>query len=83
MSGWTIIVGDPVISKWMSLALAIPIFLNACLLKGVATGNAAVADGNAAGASAYAAARMIGAHLDSGERGRGNLTIGKSIGNER
>lgn len=57
--------------------------LNAYLLKGVATGNAAVADGNAAGASAYAAARMIGAHLDSGERGRGNLTIGKSIGNER
>jgi hydroxymethylglutaryl-CoA reductase (NADPH) len=64
MSGWSIIVGDPVISKWMSLALAISIFLNAYLLKGIATGDAAVAEGNAAGAAAFAAARMIGAHLD-------------------
>ncbi|PWN48638.1 hypothetical protein IE53DRAFT_389145 [Violaceomyces palustris] len=69
MSGWTIIVGDPVISKWMSLALGISIFLNAYLLKGIANGNAAVAEGNAAGAAAYAAARMIGAHLDSEARG--------------
>ncbi|PWZ03846.1 putative 3-hydroxy-3-methylglutaryl-coenzyme A reductase [Testicularia cyperi] len=65
MSGWSIIVGDPVISKWMSLALGISIFLNAYLLKGIATGNAALAEGNAAGAAAYAAARFIGAHLDS------------------
>ncbi|KAE8226977.1 hypothetical protein CF319_g470 [Tilletia indica] len=67
MSGWTIIVGDPVISKWMSLALAISIFLNGYLLKGIATGNAAVAQRNAVGAAAYAAARMIGAHLTSEE----------------
>ncbi|SNX87268.1 probable 3-hydroxy-3-methylglutaryl-coenzyme A reductase [Melanopsichium pennsylvanicum] len=65
MSGWTIIVGDPVISKWMSLALGISIFLNAYLLKGIATGNAALSEGNAAGAAAYAAARFIGAHLDN------------------
>ncbi|SJX63248.1 probable 3-hydroxy-3-methylglutaryl-coenzyme A reductase [Sporisorium reilianum f. sp. reilianum] len=65
MSGWTVIVGDPVISKWMSLALGISIFLNAYLLKGIATGNAALSEGNAAGAAAYAAARFIGAHLDS------------------
>lgn len=64
MSGWSVIVGDPVISKWLSLALVISIFLNAYLLKGIATGNAAVAEGNAAGAAAFAAARMIGAHLD-------------------
>ena len=65
MSSWTVIVGDPVISKWMSLALGISIFLNAYLLKGIATGNAAFSDGNAAGVAAYAAARFIGAHLDS------------------
>ena len=69
MSGWTVIVGDPVISKWISIALGISIFLNAYLLKGIATGNAAVAEGNAAGAAAFAAARMIGAHLDREERG--------------
>lgn len=68
MSGWTVIVGDPVISKWMSLALGISIFLNAYLLKGIATGNAVLSEGNAAGAAAYAAARFIGAHLDSEAR---------------
>ena len=62
--GWSNIVGDPVISKWMSIALAISVFLNTYLLKGIATGNAAVAEGNAAGAAAFAAARMIGAHLN-------------------
>lgn len=67
MSGWTVIVGDPVISKWLSIVLGISIFLNAYLLKGIATGNAAVAEGNAAGAAAFAAARMIGAHLDQEE----------------
>lgn len=69
MSGWTVIVGDPVISKWISLALVISIFLNAYLLKGIATGNAALAEGNAAGAAAFAAARMIGAHLNRQEGG--------------
>lgn len=69
MSGWTVIVGDPVISKWISLALIISIFLNAYLLKGIATGNAALAEGNAAGAAAFAAARMIGAHLNRQEDG--------------
>ncbi|CAO1630324.1 unnamed protein product [Sympodiomycopsis kandeliae] len=64
MTLWSAVVGDPIISKWMSLALAMSIFLNAFLLKGIASGNAAVAEGNAAGAAAFAAARMIGAHLD-------------------
>ncbi|SPO35849.1 probable 3-hydroxy-3-methylglutaryl-coenzyme A reductase [Pseudozyma flocculosa] len=86
MSGWTVIVGDPVISKWISLALGISIFLNAYLLKGIANGNAAVAEGNAAGAAAYAAARFLGAHLDSearavdakgGRPGRWNTRDGK------
>lgn len=67
MTGWTTIVGDPVISKWISVALVISIFLNAFLLKGISSGNAAVADGNAAGAAAFAAARMIGAHLNRTE----------------
>ena len=78
MSGWTVIVGDPVISKWISIALGISIFLNAYLLKGIATGNAAVAEGNAAGAAAFAAARMIGAHLDR-EEGRGSHQRSKSL----
>ena len=75
VTGWSNIVGDPVISKWMSIALAVSIFLNAYLLKGIATGNAAVAQGNAAGAAAFAAARMLGAHLnlDEVKEGRPDL----------
>ncbi|UZJ53475.1 hypothetical protein CBS101457_002795 [Exobasidium rhododendri] len=79
MSGWTIIVGDPVISKWISIALGISIFLNAYLLKGIATGNAAVAEGNAAGAAAFAAARMIGAHLNREESQRPPHLRSKSL----
>lgn len=83
MSGWSVIAGDPVISKWLSLALVISIFLNAYLLKGIATGNAAVADGNAAGAAAFAAARMIGAHLDREESSSPRKTFKEDTADER
>ncbi|KAF9493057.1 hypothetical protein BDN71DRAFT_1591310 [Pleurotus eryngii] len=38
MSGWTRLVGDPVISKWIVVVLAISISLNGYLLKGIAMG---------------------------------------------
>lgn len=79
MTGWSIIVSDPVISKWMSLAMAISIFLNAYLLKGIASGNAAVAEGNAAGAAAFAAARMLGAHLDKEEQKKNAQTDSRAV----
>lgn len=83
MTLWSSVVGDPIISKWMSLALAMSIFLNAFLLKGIASGNAAVAEGNAAGAAAFAAARMIGAHLDREEKQKpGSLNRNKTIKGE-
>ncbi|KAH9822387.1 hydroxymethylglutaryl-coenzyme A reductase-domain-containing protein [Melampsora americana] len=37
MSSWTAFVGDPVVSKWIVLALGISVLLNAYLLKGIAT----------------------------------------------
>ncbi|EGG00197.1 uncharacterized protein MELLADRAFT_39863 [Melampsora larici-populina 98AG31] len=37
MSSWTAFVGDPVMSKWIVLALGISVLLNAYLLKGIAT----------------------------------------------
>lgn len=67
MFQWTSVVGDPIISKWLSIAMAVSIFLNAYLLKGIAQGNAAIARGNAMGTAALAAARMLGAHLDQAE----------------
>jgi hydroxymethylglutaryl-CoA reductase (NADPH) len=38
MSSWTRLVGDPVFSKWIVVALAISISLNGYLLKGIAAG---------------------------------------------
>ncbi|OAX36835.1 hypothetical protein K503DRAFT_867290 [Rhizopogon vinicolor AM-OR11-026] len=38
MTGWTALVGDPVISKWIVLVLAISVALNGYLLKGIAEG---------------------------------------------
>lgn len=39
MSGWTTLVGDPVMSKWIVVVLAISVALNGFLLKGIAAGS--------------------------------------------
>lgn len=41
MSAWTSLVGDPVLSKWIVLVLAVSVALNGYLLKGIAAGLAA------------------------------------------
>ena len=38
MSNWTRLVGDPVLSKWIVLVLAVSVALNGYLLKGIAAG---------------------------------------------
>jgi hydroxymethylglutaryl-CoA reductase (NADPH) len=38
MSSWTRLVGDPVLSKWIVLVLAVSVSLNGYLLKGIAAG---------------------------------------------
>lgn len=38
MTGWTTLVGDPVLSKWIVLLLAVSVALNGYLLKGIAEG---------------------------------------------
>lgn len=63
MAMWTSVASDPVIGKWLSIALVISVFLNTFLLKGIATRNPAVIEGNAVRVTAQAAARLIGAHL--------------------
>lgn len=40
MSSWTQLVGDPIVSKWIVLGLAVSIALNAYLLKGIGAGAA-------------------------------------------
>ncbi|KAF8899778.1 hypothetical protein CPB84DRAFT_1668867, partial [Gymnopilus junonius] len=38
MSSWTRLVGDPILSKWIVVMLAISVALNGYLLKGIAAG---------------------------------------------
>lgn len=56
MSKWTRLVGDPVFSKWIVIALALSLFLNGYLLKGIASGSDS---GFAPGSAAEAAARIL------------------------
>ncbi|KAI0701990.1 3-hydroxy-3-methylglutaryl-coenzyme A reductase [Cytidiella melzeri] len=39
MSSWTMLVGDPVMSKWIVVVLGISVFLNGYLMKGIAAGS--------------------------------------------
>ena len=56
MSRWSRLVGDPIISKWIVIALGISVFLNGYLLKGISSGSDS---GFAPGSAAEAAARIL------------------------
>ncbi len=59
MSEWTQLVGDPVLSKWIVVALVVSILLNGYLLKGIAS-SAAPDGASGPTAVAAAAARLVG-----------------------
>lgn len=64
MSEWTSLVGDPVLSKWIVVALFVSILLNGYLLKGLAS--VTVPDGTSGPvAVAAAAARLVGSGWDT------------------
>ncbi|GAA5974602.1 hypothetical protein JCM21900_005683 [Sporobolomyces salmonicolor] len=48
MSRWSRLVGDPIVSKWIVIALGISLFLNGYLLKGIASGSDSFGHGSAA-----------------------------------
>ncbi|GAA5863053.1 hypothetical protein JCM8547_002783 [Rhodosporidiobolus lusitaniae] len=48
LSRWTRLVGDPIVSKWIVIALGISLFLNGYLLKGIASGSDSFGHGSAA-----------------------------------
>lgn len=76
MSRWSRFVGDPVMSKWIVIALGVSVLLNGYLLKGITSGSDS---GFAPGSAAEAAARILlastgntnalGLGLDDGEDG--------------
>lgn len=50
LTSWTSFVGDPILSKWIVFALALSVFLNGYLLKGLAAAAARSSERNAEGA---------------------------------
>ncbi|OCF33965.1 hydroxymethylglutaryl-CoA reductase (NADPH) [Kwoniella heveanensis BCC8398] len=67
MSEWTQLVGDPVLSKWIVVALGISVLLNGYLLKGIASNSM-----GGKGPVAAAAQMLVGAFetAEKGERAR-------------
>lgn len=59
MSGWTKLVGDPVLSKWIVIVLIVSVFLNGYLLKGIAVGDQGIGEGFAPTSAGEAATRLL------------------------
>lgn len=59
MSGWTKLVGDPVLSKWIVIILIVSVFLNGYLLKGIAVGDQGIGEGFVPNSAGEAAARLL------------------------
>ena len=59
MSGWTKLVGDPVLSKWIVIVLIVSVFLNGYLLKGIAVGDQGTGEGFVPSSAPEAATRLL------------------------
>ncbi|GAA5916833.1 uncharacterized protein JCM6883_002386 [Sporobolomyces salmoneus] len=65
MSRWSRLVGDPIISKWIVVALAISLFLNGYLLKGIASGSDSFGNGSAAEVAARVLLASTGSNAEN------------------
>lgn len=59
MSSWTMLVGDPVLSKWIVIVLIVSVFLNGYLLKGIASGDQGIGQGFVPSSAPEAATRLL------------------------
>ncbi|BGP57886.1 3-hydroxy-3-methylglutaryl-coenzyme A (HMG-CoA) reductase isozyme [Rhodotorula sphaerocarpa] len=64
-SRWTRLVGDPIVSKWIVIALALSLFLNGYLLKGIASGSDSFGHGSAAEIAARVLLASTGANANN------------------
>ncbi|GAA6004428.1 uncharacterized protein JCM10292_007063 [Rhodotorula paludigena] len=62
-SRWTRLVGDPIVSKWIVIALGLSLFLNGYLLKGIASGSDSFGHGSAAEVAARILLASTGADV--------------------
>ncbi|GAA5824725.1 hypothetical protein JCM11251_005316 [Rhodosporidiobolus azoricus] len=65
MSRWTRLVGDPIVSKWIVVALGISLFLNGYLLKAIASGSDSFGHGSAAEVAARILLASTGADVEN------------------
>ncbi|BGP51148.1 3-hydroxy-3-methylglutaryl-coenzyme A (HMG-CoA) reductase isozyme [Rhodotorula kratochvilovae] len=65
LSRWTRLVGDPIVSKWIVIALAMSLFLNGYLLKGIASGSDSFGHGSAAEVAARILLASTGADANN------------------
>ncbi|GAA5907481.1 hypothetical protein JCM6882_003872 [Rhodosporidiobolus microsporus] len=65
MSRWTRLVGDPIVSKWIVVALGISLFLNGYLLKAIASGSDSFGHGSAAEIAARILLASTGADVEN------------------
>ena len=76
MSSWTRLVGDPILSKWIVVVLAISISLNGYLLKGIASGVVGGRFAESLGVGfGKGAVRFEEAEEDSGEEEVGQIVV--------
>ncbi|KWU43403.1 putative hydroxymethylglutaryl-CoA reductase [Rhodotorula sp. JG-1b] len=64
-SRWTRLVGDPIVSKWIVIALGLSLFLNGYLLKGIASGSDSFGHGSAAEIAARVLLASTGADANN------------------
>ncbi|GAA6030905.1 hypothetical protein JCM8097_008929 [Rhodosporidiobolus ruineniae] len=65
LSRWTRLVGDPIVSKWIVIALGISLFLNGYLLKGIASGSDSLSHGSAAEVAARILLASTGSDVEN------------------
>ncbi|KAF8899776.1 hydroxymethylglutaryl-coenzyme A reductase-domain-containing protein [Gymnopilus junonius] len=68
MSSWTRLVGDPILSKWIVVMLAISVALNGYLLKGIAAGVVGARVGSLSSFGLKGGVRFEGVGPEEGER---------------
>ncbi|BGO95077.1 hypothetical protein NBRC10512_006360 [Rhodotorula toruloides] len=62
---WSRLVGDPIVSKWIVIALGLSLFLNGYLLKGIASGSDSFGHGSAAEVAARILLASTGSDVDN------------------
>ncbi|GAA5849525.1 hypothetical protein JCM9279_007258 [Rhodotorula babjevae] len=79
LSRWTRLVGDPIVSKWIVIALAMSLFLNGYLLKGIASGSDSFGHGSAAEVAARILLASTGSDVNDDDDEAAKMRLRRSF----